>query len=92
MEQSLLNKQILDTIQTGGASNYQNSIIIAEHDQSKDYMSSMLETSPNICEIYQEPPTTDLPNKILNNYKLINFIGEGAFGQVFLVKHVITDK
>jgi hypothetical protein len=41
----------------------------------------MLESSPNLeAGNFEEPPITDLPNKILHNYKIINFIGEGAFG------------
>jgi hypothetical protein len=44
----------------------------------------MIDSSPNMKEIVTfddtQPAFTDLPNKILLNYKLINFIGEGAFG------------
>jgi serine/threonine protein kinase len=53
----------------------------------------MLELSPALENgNFEDLPFTDLPNKILLNYKLINFIGEGAFGQVFLVKHISNDK
>ena len=47
---------------------------------------SILESGTNILgtDFDEVPPVTDLENKIIRNYKLINFIGEGSFGQVFL--------
>ena len=30
--------------------------------------------------------------KIIKDYQVVNYIGEGAFGQVFLVKHMLEDK
>ena len=78
----------LDTVQTGRISD-QNSIIVND---PTNYL-SLLESSPNLDAFDDSQlPFTDLPNKILLNYKLINFIGEGAFGQVFLVKHISSDK
>ena len=65
-------------MQTGGVSDSQNSIIVND---PNCFLGSMLESSPNLeAGNFEEPPITDLPNKILHNYKIINFIGEGAFG------------
>ena len=81
----------LETVQTGGISDFQNSIVVND---PSNYL-ALLDSSPNL-EVGNfddnQSPVTDLPNKILLNYKLINFIGEGAFGQVFLVKHISNDK
>ena len=83
--------KVVDTMQTGGMSD-QNSIVIND---PNNYMDNLLGSSPNLDDGNGEnlpPAITDLPNKILLNYKLINFIGEGAFGQVFLVKHISSDQ
>jgi len=34
--------------------------------------------------------TFDLEAKVINGYKLINYIGEGSFGEVFLVQHLLS--
>ena len=31
---------------------------------------------------------SDQDRRIINNYELINYIGEGAFGQVYLCEHI----
>jgi len=42
---------------------------------------------PAFCE-EPSPPVYDSEQRIIKNYKIINYIGQGSFGKVYLCEHI----
>ena len=61
-----------------------NAIDINMNSGNIDPRSRIQSVDPNkLLEIYKEEPMNvefNIETKVINNYKLINYIGEGAFG------------
>jgi hypothetical protein len=68
----------------GGDANLRRQVeaLLAEHDQLGSYLESPVALMPTV----DEPQVTEAPGTIIGPYKLLEQIGEGGFGVVFMTE------